>query len=454
MQAEAPILERGLWPGQLRLLQDHRHGVEHAVVAGNYYGKTFFGANWFFNRLMLNRNSRWSIITAPKEDLLWKGPIEALRQKLYDAGFSDKPPFKDFRIVGKPPDIEFAWRHTTICRSLNEQAARTLVAISASHGWMDEPGLCEKIGYIEVAKRIRCPKAKVRQRLYTGTPEGVNEFSDRFAGLELMGERHSGSARKLVLHGRTTDNPYATKDYIQALYDEFGWNENLIKAYIFGQFVPLYDHQGYDFDRDRQVRPCPVDPRKPLILGFDFNVTQGRVGGVSWAALQEDYRDLHVVAENREGSRTTDIAIRNFCEQFPPHENGDVEIHLYGDPAGYYRDTRGQTNDWDIVEYELRQAGFRNVANKVPRAHPSISLRIACVNRLCSDKYHSALYIDPKCTKTIKSLELTTIDEKGKIKKPPGETHTHYADAIGYPVVQLRPIVRPQGGQYTSYVEG
>ena len=63
----------------------------------------------------------------------------------------------------------------------------------------------------------------------TTTPEGF-----KFAHDYLV---NKASNNKYVVHGRTEDNPYLPKSYIDSLKENY--DENLLKAYLNGQFVNL-----------------------------------------------------------------------------------------------------------------------------------------------------------------------------------------------------------------------
>lgn len=472
---EPRAVNRYLWDGQERLLKNETQGADHVVVAGNYYGKTTFGATWFTDRLFKNLNSDFSLITAPKEDLLKKGAMLRCIQYWDSLGLRRSGPFADYKIVGNPPDIK--WRlggsrkgegHTTMCRSVHRSAVGTLVAVDVSHAWMDEPGLSPLQAHIEVTKRVRCQNAVLRQKLYTGTPEGVNWFGEMISDPDLQEEGHflagpeeleiprfSVGDKKIVLHGTTYDNPYLPEDYIQGMLRAFGWNPNLKLAYIYGQVVPVYEFRGYDYDRTkhRKTGLQPFDDGRPLWLGWDFNVTINGAGGVSWVTLQEDAGDLYCAAENRGSSRTTWEAVDDFIKQFPTGKWGSTEIIITGDANGWARNSATYNVNYDLIREKLRAAGYRNVTIKAPRGNPSIEFRLTCVNRLFCSDHPETLFIGANCNKLDKSLMQTVINKKGKIVKPQADTHTHPADALGYPVTQLRPIIRPtqRGGYDFSY---
>jgi hypothetical protein len=420
-------------------------------VAGNGYGKSYFGARWHYDRMLRNKKSPFSLVTAPKEDLLLKGPVQRLKEVFAAHGLTEgNKKHNDYRIKLRPLDIEMRWGHVIMCRSAHNSAVSNLVAVDVSHAWVDEPGLCPDQVSTEVAKRTRCPLATVNQRLYTGTPEGVGWFSEKFGGLDPEGVRdieghrvplHSTGEMKLVLHGTTFENRRLRRGYVDSLIREFAWNKNLFLAYILGQFVPIYDFRGYDFDKTKHgADKLPIHHDRTLYLTWDFNVTQGRAGGVSWVTMQEHQNDLHVNAENKGASRTTFEAVDAFAHQFPTHTWGSKEIIVTGDASGDARDTRSYGTDYDIIRQKLAGLGYKNVRIQKPNANPSISMRLASVNRLFSDTHPDRLYVSSDCPKLQNSFLQTTIDERGKIIKPPRQTHTDFADACGYGVVKLRPI--------------
>ena len=109
-----------------------------------------------------------------------------------------------------------------------------MVAVDVSHTWLDEPGLCPLQAHVEIAKRTRCHKATIRQKLYTGTPEGVNWFGELVSNEDIVEEGHynagpeemhlprfSVADKLLILHGTTYDNPYSPEDYLRSLEKAF-----------------------------------------------------------------------------------------------------------------------------------------------------------------------------------------------------------------------------------------
>lgn len=453
-----------LWPGQEELFNDTAT-PEIAIVAGNGYGKSTCMTKWKIDRDLRNVGCENSYVTSATNKLLRDLNIPMYRSILADYGFRETGPFPDFKVYESLGNqrIVYRWGRKVLFASADDSAVRNIVSVSASDSASDEPGLCSRVLPVELAKRVRDRNAVALQRSYWGTPEGINWFAAKFSGLDRDGQfsRHidkDGKQKKLVLHGRTHDNPANPPEYLEGLYAEFSWNPNLILAYIEGLFVPIYEHRGFDFDPQKHFKDF-VHPRqdRPLTLTWDFNVTQGREGGVSWCAVQENGADLWCVGENRHSSRTTWEAAEDFVSQFQPtpirirdfedidQSTGwtDIPIEIDGDANGHRRDTRTYTTDYEIIERVLLDAGFTNVKIVAEHSNPKVSYRLACTNRLFSDSYKKKLLLSPNCTKTGDSLMQTTLNKKGQVEKPAEEVHTHRAEALSYAVVSLRPMIKP-----------
>ncbi len=425
------------WPGQTALLKNQNR-TEHAYVAGVGTGKTHFLVRWHHARCLWNMKSKLSLVGAPKHDLLLQNAMPLYQEFLESLGMRNG---HEYNINRSNMYLEYNWGHRVLFRTLHRSSIRQIVAYTLSHASVDEAGLCDEQTPIEITKRCRCSNANVIQKLYVGTPEGINYFSKRFGeGLKIEG-RYRYDKHRLVVNGSSYDNKELPEEYLEELEREFGWNESLRKAYIMGIFCPIYQDSAYDFRQDVHVGDYPKQLHQPIHLTWDFNV--GRVGLVTWSALQAVGADLHVVACSTDKLRTTEEACAQFLEAFPPHTWSHVDLHIHGDFSGWQRDTRSYGTDYDIIRQTL-QPYFPNLKMRHRKANPSIGLRIAAVNRLFSEGYDSSLLIDQNCHKVIESFNLTAIDEKGDIKKPGSyDTWTHWSDNVGYAVVDLKPIKRP-----------
>jgi hypothetical protein len=112
---------------------------------------------------------------------------------------------------------------------------------------------------------------------------------------------------------------------------------------------------------------------------------------------------------------------------------GTKNVTIYPDPACRQRKTSaGGRTDLSI----LQNAGFEV---KVRNSHSAIRDRINAVNsRLRSADGVRQLFVDPKCKKTIESLERQTYKEGTSQVNKDGFDHMN--DALGYAVDYLFPI--------------
>lgn len=424
VQTASPSNEVRLWRGQARLLQDteKRH---HAVVAGNRYGKTHFGAEWVVTRAILNRYSKQILVVAPTHSLLKQVNFPAVLAVLDRARIPYKANLGDL-VITLPWGVRLLF--------LSAETHRRLVGYTAAAYWLDEPGICPEEIERELAKRLSCPNAVVRQGLHTGTPEGINHFAKMFGMGAVTRESplHSVSETKIVLHGRTYDNPLLDPSYVQELLDAFGWNDNLRRAYIEGEFVPLFENNCFEFLADRDVTDLKADPELGrLTLTFDFNV-----GLVTWSALQEIKGKHFLVAENERRCRDTDQACDQFIKLLPPQLWAGCEIVVTGDCNGWARDTRSSSNDYDIIKNRLRPL-YPRLKIVAPTSNPSVTASIVATNRLLVKEI---LKVNRQCAGAIESLQTTVFDGKGGIKKPQGDTWTHRSDGLRYYVEEVAPI--------------
>ena len=98
----------------------------------------------------------------------------------------------------------------------------------------------------------------------TTTPEGF-KFAHEFLVTK-------GSPNKYLVHGRTEDNPYLPKSYIESLKENY--DENLLKAYLEGRFINLQKGTTYNgFSRQKNLQECKYNPALPIHVGIDFNVS-------------------------------------------------------------------------------------------------------------------------------------------------------------------------------------
>lgn len=315
------------------------------------------------------------------------------------------------------------WGSRTWIRSA-ENPAR-LAGPNLGDVMFDEPGQIVREAYERGAARARHPKARVRQKVLGGTPEGLNFFADLFADPDATRGRRTIWARSWHRDMR---------HYPQQLVDLYGYDESLLATYVGGKFVPLRVGRCYSrFDRAVHQAADPVyDPNLPLLLGCDFNVDAMR-----WEVAQitpREIRFLDEIALGRGGD--TEAAAREFVRRWRGRHRGAVVVT--GDPAGQARSTSGRT-DYQIIREELSGKFFR-LAFSVAKAHPRQKDRVDATN------YHLAgrgrrIVLSKRCREL--ALDWERVHWRpgtSEIEKPKtGEeaNRTHASDAADYLVWQL-----------------
>lgn len=244
-----------------------------------------------------------------------------------------------------------------------------------------------------------------RVSAYT-TPEGFRFVHDRWV--------KNATEQYQMIQASTMSNPFLPEDYVDSL--RASYPENLIDAYLEGQFVNLTGGQIYkQYSAENRSFETVDDSDKVLYIGMDFNVTK-------MAARVFVYRDKqpHCVDEFNELYDTADM-IDNIIMRYP-----DKKIVVYPDASGNNRKTNG-ADETDIKL--LKAAGFRV---KAKDANPRVKNRINSVNAmLCNSKGERSLFVNKdKCPVTHDELEQQVYDDRGEPDKKAGKDHGN--DAFGY----------------------
>ena len=269
----------------------------------------------------------------------------------------------------------------------------------------------------------RLRSGNVQQLYCATTPEGYGWAFQTF-------EKEAKEDTALI-RAKTADNPFLPDGFIDSL--RANYPENLIKAYLEGQFVNLTTGQVYDrFDRDKHIKEPDDYSDEPLLLGCDFNVDNtNAVIGV---------RDGNKLVIIDEISKVYDTdALCKEVERRYPHRR----IRAFPDASGGNRSTNAARTDIAILE----SYGFSNCSGK---SNPPIKDRVASVNALlCNSKGEIKLEIAPKCRKLIECLELQSYDEKtGDPDKTNG--YDHMVDALGSAVYREFSMLYARAGRGTG----
>lgn len=202
-------------------------------------------------------------------------------------------------------------------------------------------------------------------------------------------------------------------------------------------FETMSNRVYHAFDRTKHVKPVKFDPRRPIIIGMDFNIDP-----MSAVFMQRHDDTLKVFGER---SLTNSNTFEMSQELDRLLWRNKKQIVIYPDPAGAGRSTssRGES-DLSV----LRQAGFKRL--KYRRKHPKVRDRVNAVNRMLeAADGRVRMEIDPSCKTLISSLEQTQFKVgSNEIDKKLGTEHM--SDALGYPVELEFPVrnIRVMGASF------
>ena len=255
----------------------------------------------------------------------------------------------------------------------------------------------------------------------TTTPEGFNFAYDFFGSPEVADK----SDRKLIRLS-TLENPFTTDDYIRSLYENYP--ENLIEAYVHGNFVNLNTKTAYHaFNRHQNDSQETVQPNDRLYIGQDFNV-----GKMASVVLVKRGKTYHAVDELW-GLHDTSHVIHELKQRYPNHRK-----ELYPDVSGNQRHTSASQTDLDL----FIQAGFQIIKGSV---NPSIRDRVNCFNTAFKNGLgETHLFVNTKlCPNLTRCLEQQALGSDGKPEKK--NDLDHLPEAASYCVYWVLPVTGASG---------
>jgi len=263
--------------------------------------------------------------------------------------------------------------------------------------------------------RIR--KGLKRQFFFSSTPEGFNFCFEFFEKLK--------DPEKRTIKAKTMDNPHLPDDYVDRLRRLYP--DNLVDAYINGEYVNLTGQRVYNFDRYINHTDAIDDGREPLHIGMDFNIT-------NMSAVVFVIRNGNVLAVDEfSGIYDTAQMIRILKDKYQSRT-----MLIYPDASGANRTTSAAETDIDL----LKAAKFYVIA---PSKNPYVKDRINSMNAMFKNGAgESRLFVNTeKCPIFTESLERQNYNEKNEPDKKSGFDHIN--DAAGYFIYSKFPIRRPSG---------
>lgn len=201
----------------------------------------------------------------------------------------------------------------------------------------------------------------------------------------------------------------------------------------------------YTFGRDNIIEHTTIEPRKPLLIGCDFNVSP-----MSWVVCQADLNsyggctgDIKVVDEIHLTDTNTRDTLDYLWQQYPNHRGG---YRFYGDAASFQRNTvstAAAPSDYAIIAQDARFYDYSQgvVDVNFPNSNPPVLSRVESV---CAMLHNAAderrIKINKKCKYLIKDLERVSFKKGGRIIEKADLELTHMSDALGYLVYAIAPL--------------
>lgn len=279
------------------------------------------------------------------------------------------------------------------------------------------------------------------------------------------GRNHYYELNQFALSGEDPDWSSYTWPSVEVLDpDEVAAARRQLDELVFQQeyeasFVNFQGRCYYPFLERLHCAPLKYDPKQPLIICFDFNVSPGvaaicqeqflpgqyEKGAGGAALLDKPIFGTGVIGEVwiPENSNTPAVC-RKILQDWGDHQG---RITCYGDATGGASGSaKVQGSDWDLIKREFHgHAAWRDrLFYDVPQANPAERARVNAVNsRLMTSNKEIRMMVDPKkAPHVVKDLEgVRTLEGgSGEIDKKATPLLTHISDALGYYVVRKFPI--------------
>lgn len=311
---------------------------------------------------------------------------------------------------------------TIICRSMDDPA--NIVGFKIGQALVDELDVLKESkarqAWNKIIARMRWNQEHVRNNIMvTTTPEGFRFVYQKFA-------KNPTPSYGMVQASTYDNEKFLPEGYIDGIKESY--DENLIEAYLNGQFVNLTQGPVYPaFNRVKNTSFQTVRPKDVLHIGMDFNVRKmsavvhiERNG--AWHAVDEFYKVLD-----------TPAMIREIKARYPEHQ-----IKIYPDSSG----KNTSSKDADVSDHSLlRDAGFQVI---VDSQNPRIRARINAMNSAFENSVgHVAYFVNiHRCPEYTNCLEQQVWDEKTGLPDKQNDLD-HLPDAGGYFIAKVLPIERP-----------
>ena len=270
---DGAVIKGGMWDHQRRAWLSKYFIL--ALVMGYGGGKTFFQGKFAIAMARHNPQSPYMVVS-PSYKLAKRTVIPTIEELLEGRKIRHKYNKSEF-------EFKIAGGGTIWIASGDEP--KSLPGPNLCGAGIDEPFLQDKAVFMQMLARVRCPKARVRRILLTGTPEDLNW------GYDICEGDDKNKYDLELIQASSKCNLALPPEYIKTLGGAY--DEKMAEAYIDGKFVNMATGRiYYGFERNRNVKSFPFPTNTPSRLGQDFNVDP-MAGCLFW--INGDH--MHIYAE-------------------------------------------------------------------------------------------------------------------------------------------------------------
>ena len=360
------------------------------LSCGRRFGKSFFSVLFLLNKPLQPNERRWIVFPTYRQ-------AKMVSWNLLKSIFANK------QATINETELSITLDNGAKIELKGADKPDSLRGVSTTMVVMDEYAFMKENVWGEIIQPTLAESKG--EALFVGTPSGLNHFYDLF----VKGQSDNGDYKSWQF--TTLDGGFISKEEVENAKKNL--DKRTFQQEYEASFLTAANRCAYNFSRDIHCRVMEKSPR--MFWGIDFGVAS--------------YMTAILMCENTAGEVYVfdEIGLQN-SNTFELAKLMQLKgrgLPVYPDPAGKARTSNSTKSDHKI----LQEAGFTVIAKK---ANPTQKDRMNALNRMLEDATGKhKLFINPKCTKTIRDLELCTL-ENGQMLKT--ETLSHFLDGLMYPI--------------------
>lgn len=377
------------------------------VVAGRRFGKTFLAVRELAKSARMPRRNVWYIAPSYRmcKQIVW----DVLKSRLQDLNWVAKI---------NETDLSITLKNSSKISLRGADNPDSLRGVSLDFVVFDEFAFIDETAWTSVIR----PTLSDRRgsAMFITTPMGRNWAFDLYQrGLDPTEHLWESFQYTTIQGGNVTE------EEIEAARRDL--DPRTFRQEYEATFEEYANRIYYAFDRGLNVQEYRGETPRHIQVGLDFNVDN--MSAVLFTRIGDT---IHAFDEIHLRSSNTAEMAAELQARYPK-----ARFTVYPDSAGSARKTSAEIGVTDHTI--LRNAGF---VLKAPRAHNPIKDGINAVNsKLCNAKNERTFFVDPRCRRTIESLEKHAYKEGTSI--PDKESgFDHFSDAIRYFIDYEFPVRR------------